>query len=136
MKEPDSIAYLAYILLFMPQEIDHVRVNAGHLLKNNATLALRATSQAAAYVKSVVLISFIAQTGAIREMTALIIAKLLEVLQPSRWPECIRELSRLLNSPRWEDQEVCATSTLLTLSVHSHPPLNATTLLLIMTRAV
>ena len=77
----------------------------------HASVALCASSEVIAYVKSTLLAGFLAQSGSMSmyKMAELNVVTLLGVFGPSQWPECMQELWRLLKSPTTEDLEVCAT---------------------------
>lgn len=103
---PEYIAYLAYILAFMPQQEDRIRTIAGYLLKNNARLIVRAAPEVVAYVKASVLQAFFDPSMMVRNAAGQDIVSFLGILEPKNWPECLQQLVHTLDSSSLDQQEV------------------------------
>ncbi|PCH36569.1 ARM repeat-containing protein [Wolfiporia cocos MD-104 SS10] len=102
---PDYIAYLAYILAYLPHEEERIRTIAGYLLKNNARLILRSTPDVAAFVKASVLQAFNDSSIMIRNAAGQDVVVLLGILEPRNWPECLQQLVHTLDSANLDQQE-------------------------------
>ncbi|THG97840.1 hypothetical protein EW026_g4251 [Hermanssonia centrifuga] len=102
---PEYIAYLAYILAFMPQQEDRIRTIAGYLLKNNARLIVRAAPEVVAYVKASVLQAFFDPSMMVRNAAGQDIVSFLGILEPKNWPECLQQLVHTLDSSSLDQQE-------------------------------
>ncbi|KAH0829133.1 armadillo-type protein [Lanmaoa asiatica] len=96
---PDYIAYLAHILAALPQEEDQIRTIAGYLLKNNAYLILKASSDVAEYAKVAVLSAFSDPSALVRTAAGQDIVAFLGVLEPKNWPDCLEQLVSMLDDP-------------------------------------
>ncbi|KAG9312140.1 armadillo-type protein [Chiua virens] len=94
---PDYIAYLAHILATLPQEEERIRAIAGYILKNNASLILEASREAAEYAKVAVLASFNDASALVRTAAGQDIVALLGVLEPRHWPDCFQRLVGMLD---------------------------------------
>ncbi|KAF7293402.1 Importin beta-2 subunit [Mycena indigotica] len=105
IRAPEYIAYLAYILMDMPQEENRIRTIAGYLLKNNARLILNSTPEVAQYVKAAVLQAFTDESVMIRNAAGQDIVAFLGQLEPRHWPECLQQLMNTLDSPDLDQQE-------------------------------
>ena len=90
----------------MPQEEDRIRTIAGYLLKNNARLILRSSSEVAAFVKDSVLQAFNETSAMVRNTAGQDVVAFLGILEPRNWPECLQFLFQSLDSPNQELQEV------------------------------
>ncbi|KAG6816592.1 hypothetical protein H0H87_004818 [Tephrocybe sp. NHM501043] len=104
-REPQYIAYLAYILSSMTQEEDRIRTIAGYLLKNNSRLILSSPPEVAHYVKAAVLQAFNDSSIMIRNAASQDIVAFLGVLEPKNWPECLQLLVGALDSTDLDKQE-------------------------------
>ncbi|EKM53367.1 uncharacterized protein PHACADRAFT_259689 [Phanerochaete carnosa HHB-10118-sp] len=89
----------------MPQEEDRIRTIAGYLLKNNARLILRSTSDVVAFVKASVLQAFVDPSVMVRNAAGQDIVAFLGILEPRNWPECLQQLVHTLDSSSLEQQE-------------------------------
>lgn len=105
-REPDYIAYLAYILSQLIQEEDRIRTIAGYLLKNNARLILSAPPEVGEFVKESVLSAFNDKSVMIRNAASQDIVAFLGVLEPRNWPQCLEHLVLALDSSDLDRQEV------------------------------
>ncbi|KAI0067569.1 ARM repeat-containing protein [Artomyces pyxidatus] len=101
---PDYIAYLAYILTSLSQEEDRIRTIAGYLLKNNARLILRSSSEVVSFVKAAILQAFNDPSDMIRNAAGQDIVAFLGILEPKMWPECLMQLVAQLDATD-EDQQ-------------------------------
>jgi transportin-1 len=104
-REPEYIAYLAYILSSLPHEEDRIRSIAGYLLKNNARLIITAPPEVASFVKEAVLRAFNDPSIMIRNAASQDIVAFLGVLEPKNWPECLQHLVGSLDSTDLDKQE-------------------------------
>lgn len=104
----------------MPQEEDRIRTIAGYLLKNNARLILRASSEVIAFVKAAVLHAFTDQSVMIRNAAGQDIVAFLGILEPKNWPECLQQLVNTLDSTNLDQQEVSIITLVSPLSIR-HP---------------
>ncbi|KAL5531979.1 hypothetical protein ACEPAF_5542 [Sanghuangporus sanghuang] len=102
---PDYIAYLSYILAYMPNEEDRIRTIAGYLLKNNARLILRSAPEVSAFVKAAILQAFNETSVMIRNTAGQDVVAFLGILEPANWPECLQHLFESLDSPSEDQQE-------------------------------
>lgn len=102
----DYIAYLSYILAYMPQEEDRIRTIAGYLLKNNARIILRSPPEVATFVKASILQAFNESSVMIRNTAGQDVVAFLGILEPRNWPECLQHLFETLDSPNEDQQEV------------------------------
>jgi hypothetical protein len=103
---PDYIAYLAYILQFMPQEPERIRSIAGYLLKNNARYITSVPPEAAQFVKATVLMAFSDPSQMIRNAATQDIVTIMGIVEPKFWPEALQALVSALDDPDGLKQEV------------------------------
>ncbi|KAH7907343.1 armadillo-type protein [Hygrophoropsis aurantiaca] len=103
-RAPDYIAYLAYILVGLPQENEQIRTIAGYLLKNNSRSILSASVDVIQYVKTAVLQALYDTSPLIRNAAAQDIVAFLGVIEPKNWPDCLQQLVNMLESPDLSQQ--------------------------------
>ncbi|KAF8525967.1 armadillo-type protein [Hysterangium stoloniferum] len=104
-KVPDYVGYLAHVTANLSQETEHIRTIAGYLLKNNASLLLKAPPEVAAFAQSAILQAFRDPQPMIRKVAGQVIVSFLRVLDPKNWTEALTLLVHSLDSPQLEEQE-------------------------------
>ncbi|KAG9312133.1 armadillo-type protein [Chiua virens] len=100
---PDDIAYLAHILAALPQEEDQIRAAAGHFLKDNASLVLKASPDVAQYAKAAILSAFKDPSALVRTAAGQVIVVFLKALEPGNWANCLEQLLCMLGDRNYQE---------------------------------